>query len=93
MIDTQIFARSTHKKTHSKTNADHAVPPTTHMLILTARVLVRARAVDSEHPIQHCRLQFIAVGTPSRRGDGHADLSYVYAAAEEMAPEDASFDI
>lgn len=29
---------------------------------------------------------FIAVGTPSRRGDGHADLSYVYAAAREMAP-------
>lgn len=28
---------------------------------------------------------FIAVGTPSRRGDGHADLSYVYAAAEEIA--------
>src|SRR5689334_5195224 len=25
---------------------------------------------------------FIAVGTPSRRGDGHADLSYVYAAAK-----------
>ena len=29
---------------------------------------------------------FIAVGTPSRRGDGHADLSYVYAAAREIAP-------
>ena len=29
---------------------------------------------------------FIAVGTPSRRGDGHADLSYVYGAAKEMAP-------
>ena len=29
---------------------------------------------------------FIAVGTPERRGDGHADLSYVYAAAEEIAP-------
>ena len=29
---------------------------------------------------------FIAVGTPSRRGDGHADLTYVYAAAEELAP-------
>lgn len=29
---------------------------------------------------------FIAVGTPSRRGDGYADLSYVYAAAEELAP-------
>ncbi|MBR5017793.1 MAG: UDP-glucose/GDP-mannose dehydrogenase family protein [Spirochaetia bacterium] len=28
---------------------------------------------------------FIAVGTPSRRGDGHADLTYVYAAAQEIA--------
>jgi UDPglucose 6-dehydrogenase len=28
---------------------------------------------------------FIAVGTPSRRGDGHADLSYVFGAAEEIA--------
>ena len=28
---------------------------------------------------------FIAVGTPSRRGDGHADLSYVFAATEEIA--------
>jgi UDPglucose 6-dehydrogenase len=28
---------------------------------------------------------FIAVGTPSRRGDGHADLSYVHAAAQEIA--------
>ncbi|MBC6441467.1 MAG: UDP-glucose/GDP-mannose dehydrogenase family protein [Rhodospirillales bacterium] len=28
---------------------------------------------------------FVAVGTPSRRGDGHADLSYVFAAAEEIA--------
>lgn len=28
---------------------------------------------------------FIAVGTPTRRGDGHADLSYVYSAAEEVA--------
>lgn len=28
---------------------------------------------------------FIAVGTPSRRGDGHADLSHVYGAAEEIA--------
>src|SRR3954465_12523962 len=27
---------------------------------------------------------FIAVGTPSRRGDGHADLSYLFGAAEEM---------
>src|SRR3712207_3184051 len=28
---------------------------------------------------------FLAVGTPSRRGDGHADLSYVFAAAEQAA--------
>jgi UDPglucose 6-dehydrogenase len=28
---------------------------------------------------------FIAVGTPTRRGDGHADLSYVYAAVEQVA--------
>ncbi|MEM7722959.1 MAG: nucleotide sugar dehydrogenase, partial [Pseudomonadota bacterium] len=28
---------------------------------------------------------FIAVGTPTRRGDGHADLTYVMAAAEEVA--------
>lgn len=30
-------------------------------------------------------LVFIAVGTPTRRGDGHADLQYVYAAASEIA--------
>ena len=31
-------------------------------------------------------LVFIAVGTPTRRGDGHADLSYVYQAAQDVAP-------
>jgi UDPglucose 6-dehydrogenase len=36
---------------------------------------------------------FIAVGTPSRRGDGHADLSYVYAAAEEIAREVTGFTV
>ncbi|MDA0241510.1 MAG: UDP-glucose/GDP-mannose dehydrogenase family protein [Proteobacteria bacterium] len=35
--------------------------------------------------VPSCDAVFIAVGTPSRRGDGHADLSYVYAAAEEIA--------
>jgi len=30
-------------------------------------------------------LVFVAVGTPTRRGDGHADLSYVYAAAKAIA--------
>jgi UDPglucose 6-dehydrogenase len=36
---------------------------------------------------------FIAVGTPSRRGDGHADLSYVYAAAREIAAELSGFTV
>ncbi|MEM9010513.1 MAG: UDP-glucose/GDP-mannose dehydrogenase family protein [Pseudomonadota bacterium] len=36
---------------------------------------------------------FIAVGTPSRRGDGHADLSYVYAAAEEIAEALAGYTV
>ena len=34
--------------------------------------------------IAECRAIFIAVGTPSRRGDGHADLSFVYAVASEV---------
>src|SRR5690349_1050412 len=34
---------------------------------------------------------FIAVGTPSRRGDGHADLSYVFAAAAEIAEALAAY--
>lgn len=36
---------------------------------------------------------FIAVGTPSRRGDGHADLSYVYAAAQEIAANMDGFTV
>ena len=36
---------------------------------------------------------FIAVGTPSRRGDGHADLSYVYAAAREIAASLTGFTV
>lgn len=36
---------------------------------------------------------FIAVGTPSRRGDGHADLSYVYAAAREIAQAVKGFTV
>jgi len=40
---------------------------------------------DIKHAVRGADAVFIAVGTPSRRGDGHADLSYVYAAAEEIA--------
>jgi len=40
---------------------------------------------DPTEAIRSADAVFIAVGTPSRRGDGHADLSYVYAAAEDIA--------
>ena len=40
---------------------------------------------DLAGPVAEADAVFIAVGTPSRRGDGHADLSYVYAAAREIA--------
>src|SRR5208282_4567822 len=36
---------------------------------------------------------FIAVGTPSRRGDGHADFSYIYAAARDIAKALKGFTI
>tara|TARA_R100001244_G_scaffold39766_1_gene35653 strand:+ start:31794 stop:33098 length:1305 start_codon:yes stop_codon:yes gene_type:complete len=42
-------------------------------------------STDLAASIKDCDAIFIAVGTPSRRGDGHADLSYVYAASEEIA--------
>ncbi len=38
-------------------------------------------------------LIFLAVGTPMRRGDGHADLSYVFAAVEELAPHLNDFTV
>src|SRR5476651_2350350 len=41
--------------------------------------------LDLADAVAKCDAVFIAVGTPTRRGDGHADLSYVYAAAAEIA--------
>ena len=35
--------------------------------------------------MQNAEAVFIAVGTPTRRGDGHADLTYVYAAVDQVA--------
>jgi len=40
---------------------------------------------DLAHAVSGADAVFIAVGTPTRRGDGHADLTYVMAAAEEIA--------
>ena len=42
---------------------------------------------DAAPAVRSADAVFIAVGTPSRRGDGHADLSYVYEAAREIARE------
>jgi UDPglucose 6-dehydrogenase len=41
--------------------------------------------IDLKGPVAEADVVFIAVGTPSRRGDGYADLSHVYAAAREIA--------
>lgn len=40
---------------------------------------------DLAAPVADADVVFLAVGTPSRRGDGHADLSYVYQAAKDVA--------
>jgi UDPglucose 6-dehydrogenase len=40
---------------------------------------------DLSSTVPKADLVFLAVGTPTRRGDGHADLSYVYAAASDVA--------
>ncbi|PWC40468.1 UDP-glucose/GDP-mannose dehydrogenase family protein [Azospirillum sp. TSO35-2] len=55
---------------------------------LVARNVAAGRlsfTMDLREAMQGVDAVFIAVGTPSRRGDGHADLSYVYGAAEEIA--------
>jgi UDPglucose 6-dehydrogenase len=44
-----------------------------------------AFTTDLKAAVREADAVFIAVGTPSRRGDGHADLSYVFAAAGEIA--------
>jgi UDPglucose 6-dehydrogenase len=50
-------------------------------------------ATDLAKPVADADAVFIAVGTPSRRGDGHADLTYVYAAAREIAAVLSGFTV
>lgn len=50
-------------------------------------------ATDIKAGISRADVVFIAVGTPSRRGDGHADLQFVYAAAEEVAKAVKGFTV
>lgn len=48
---------------------------------------------DLKAAVAEADVVFIAVGTPSRRGDGHADLSYVYAAAKDIAHAMTGFTV
>jgi UDPglucose 6-dehydrogenase len=48
---------------------------------------------DLAKPVAEADAVFIAVGTPSRRGDGHADLTYVHTAAREIAKVLAGFTV
>ena len=48
---------------------------------------------DLKESMNSANVVFIAVGTPSRRGDGHADLSYVYAATNEISKHINKFTV
>ncbi|MGM4918908.1 UDP-glucose dehydrogenase family protein [Tardiphaga sp. 813_E8_N1_3] len=50
-------------------------------------------SLDLSEAVKTADAVFIAVGTPSRRGDGHADLSYVHAAAREIAANLCDFTV
>src|SRR6185312_3458962 len=50
-------------------------------------------ASDVGAAVSAAEVVFIAVGTPSRRGDGHADMSYVHAAAREIATSLSKFTV
>ncbi len=55
-------------------------------LVATNRQQGRLTFTTSLDAVRDADAVFFAVGTPSRRGDGHADLSHVYAAARQVAP-------
>ena len=50
-------------------------------------------SLDLKEAVAQADAVFIAVGTPSRRGDGHADLSYVHAGAREIAENLKGFTV
>jgi UDPglucose 6-dehydrogenase len=52
-----------------------------------------AFSISLDGAVEQADAVFVAVGTPSRRGDGHADLSYVYAAAREVAAALRGFSV
>jgi UDPglucose 6-dehydrogenase len=50
-------------------------------------------STDLETAVLEADLVFLAVGTPMRRGDGYADLSYVYQAVEDITPHLTGFTV
>ena len=58
---------------------------------------IKARRIiftgDLGHAVRDADVVFLAVGTPMRRGDGHADLSYVFQAVEDLAPHLNGFTV
>ena len=48
---------------------------------------------DLKYAVSRADIVFIAVGTPTRRGDGHADLNYVYSAAKEIAASMSGYTV
>jgi UDPglucose 6-dehydrogenase len=63
------------------------------MVATNAREGRLAFTTDLERPTVEADAVFIAVGTPSRRGDGYTDLSYVHAAAREIAVALSGFTV
>ncbi|MGI9386672.1 MAG: UDP-glucose dehydrogenase family protein [Methyloligellaceae bacterium] len=63
---------------------------------LVARNMASGRltfSTDLSQTVADADLLFLAVGTPMRRGDGHADLSYIFAAVKDIAPHLQGFTV
>ncbi len=61
-------------------------PGLDHLIVENAKAGRLSFTTDLAEAVDGSEAVFICVGTPSRPDDGHADLSYVYAAAKELAP-------
>ena len=62
-------------------------------LVMTNVRQNRLTFADDLSAVREAQAVFIAVGTPSRRGDGHADLTYVYQAARDIAAAIEGFTV
>ena len=83
------WSASTRTRARSRRSSEGEIPiyePGLDELVARQRTAGRLTfTTDLAEAVDGADAVFIAVGTPSRRGDGHADLTYVFAAAEEIA--------